>query len=187
MPTKKRGKGARSAARRSTSRTARSARRPKRRAPAARKKPVARKQAGRRAAARGAKGRASTARPKRPTAAPKARGTASAATTSRELTTLKARFQREKSAFEKRLTETVREIGQLRHHEARATQLERQMKERDDTIAQLRTQLSDLRNRQLAAAHDEEVQPSLALGSRPAHDLDEFDEDVEAEDDDELI
>ncbi len=160
MPTKKRGKGARSADRRSTPRAARGARRPKRSAPAARKKAVAR------GTARRAEGRASSAPP-----------AARAAAASRELSALK----REKSAFEKRLTETVREIGQLRHHEARAAQLERQLKERDDTIVQLRKQLSDLRNR------DEEVQPSLALGSRRADDLDDFDEDVGAEDDDELI
>ena len=118
----------------------------------------------------------------RVTARPAAAGAAS-----RELTALKARFQREKAALEKRLTESVREIGQLRHHEARATQLERQLKERDETIGQLRSQLSELRNRELAPPEDEEVQPSLALGEREPHDLD-FDEEVDPEDEDnELI
>jgi hypothetical protein len=80
----------------------------------------------------------------------------------------------------------VREIAQLRHHEARAAQLERQLKERDELIVQLRSQLHDLRNREIVAA-DEEIQPSLALGARAPRDLDEFDEDVGPEEDDELI
>ncbi len=172
MATKNRGKKTRAAGRRSSA--ARGARQKKRSAPA-RKKVTS-------GAARGAKKRAASAPAKRSAAAAK---TGSAA--SRELTALKAKFQREKSALEKRLTDTVREIGQLRHHEARAAQFERQLKERDETIAQLRVQLNDLRNRELATPDDEEIQPSLALGSRPAPDLDEFDEDVGAEDDDELI
>ena len=195
MPTKKRAKGTRSGARRGAARAAGSARRPKRSAAArtkpsarakaaSRKKPAAPKRAARRAAPRSTKGRAATTRVTRPTSAATSQA---AASVTRELAALKTRFQREKSAFERRLTETVREIGQLRHHEARAMQLERQLKERDDTIAQLRTQLNDLRNRELAPAEDEEVQPSLALGPRAAHDLDEFDDDVAAEDDDELI
>jgi predicted RNase H-like nuclease (RuvC/YqgF family) len=119
-----------------------------------------------------------------PRAAPRP---AAASAASRELAALKVRFQREKTALEKRLTESVREIGQLRHHEARAVQLERQLKERDETIGQLRSQLSELRNRDLAPPEDEEVQPSLALGEREPHDLD-FDEEVDPEDeDDELI
>jgi predicted RNase H-like nuclease (RuvC/YqgF family) len=160
MPTKKRGKGSRSTVRRS--RPAATARRSKRSAPATRKKTAPR------ARAKGA----SNAGAKRP----------AAGAASRELVTLK----REKSALEKRLTDTVREIGQLRHHEARAAQLERQLKERDETIAQLRTQLGNLRSRELAPEEDE-AQPSLALGSRSVDDLDEFADDEVQDDDDELI
>ncbi len=104
-----------------------------------------------------------------------------AGATSRELATLK----REKSALEKRLTDTVREIGQLRHHETRAAQLERQLKERDETIAQLRAQVGSLRNRGLA--ENDEAQPSLALGSRSVDDIDEFGDEEVQDDDDELI
>jgi len=152
MPTKNRGKGTRSTARR-TSQPAATVRRAKGSAPAARKKTAAR-----------AKGNASAKR---------------AAAASPELATLK----REKITLEKRLTDTVHEIAQLRHHEARATHLERQLKERDETIAQLRTQLGTLRDREL----DDEAQPSLALGSRSADDLDEFGDDETQDDDDELI
>ena len=153
MPTKNRGKGTRSTARR-TSQPAATVRRAKGSAPAARKKTAAR-----------AKGNASAKR---------------AAGASHELATLK----REKITLEKRLTDTVHEIAQLRHHEARVTHLERQLKERDETIAQLRTQLGTLRDRQL---DDDEVQPSLALGSRSVDDLDEFGDDETQDDDDELI
>ena len=117
-------------------------------------------------------------------AAPKRKAATGAA--SRELAAMKARLEREKAGFEKRLSETVREIAQLRHHEARAAQLDRQLKERDELIAHLRTQLNDLRNREIVTPEDEEVQPSLALGSR-SQDFEEFDEDVEPEEDDELI
>lgn len=157
MPIKKRGKKP------AKKRTARSTRRP--RASTARTRT-----AGRRAAS--ARGRTS-ARTKKSSDA----GAAAA---------LKARFAQEKSELERRLSDTVREITQLRHHEARVTQLERQLKERDELIGQLRTQLNDLRNREIAAPEDDEVQPSLALGSR-SHDLDEFDDDVGSEEDDELI
>ena len=59
------------------------------------------------------------------------------------------RFTRSRvGALEKQLTDTVREIGQLRHHEMRAAQLERQLKERDDLIVQLRGQLSERRTRE---------------------------------------
>ena len=162
MPTKKRGKGSRSTARQRASRPAAAARRSKRSAPAMRKKtaPRARTKA---SASAGSKGPAAGA-------------------AGRELATLK----REKSALEKRLTDTVREIGQLRHHEARAAQLERQLKERDETIAQLRTQLGSLRSRELAP-EDDEAQPSLALGSRSVDDIDEFADDEVQDDDDELI
>jgi len=167
MATMKRGKGARAAGRRK-----RSARKP------AAKSAVRQRTTGG-AAKKGAAKRAS-ARP--------ARASKSGARSEGALATLKARFAREKSELEKRLTDSVREIGQLRHHETRVTQLERQLKERDETIGQLRSQLSELRNRPLASVDDEEVQPSLALGSRVPRDLDEFDEDAGPDDeDDELI
>ena len=156
MPTKKRGKG---------------------KGPARRGR-GARAAASRRAKPAAKKSRTRAARRAKPRAAKPAAG--------RELAALKARFVREKSALEKRLTDTVREIGQLRHHEARAAQLERQLKERDDTIAQLRSQLSGMRQRDLAAA-DDDVQPSLALGSRRRDDLDDFEEELDVEEDDELI
>jgi len=174
MPTTKRGKGTRSA----KGRTARGARNTRRTTPRTAK---ARKKTAPRRAANAAKGRADAARTKKRAAAP-AGGAAS-----RELAALKTRLEREKSGFEKRLTDTVREIAQLRHHEARAAQLERQRKERDELIAQLRTQLNDLRNREIVAPDDDEVQPSLALESRATPDLDEFDEDAGPEEDDELI
>ncbi len=186
MATKTRAKGARAAGRRSK--------------PAARKQAVKRGKAPARAAGRAKAGTAaktrSTARARKPPAragaqrkraARAAAPPAAASAASRELAALKVRFQREKAAFEKRLTESVREIGQLRHHEARAAQLERQLKERDETIGQLRSQLSELRTRELAPPEDEEVQPSLALGERGTRDLD-FDEDVEpGDEDDDLV
>jgi predicted RNase H-like nuclease (RuvC/YqgF family) len=167
MPIKKRGKKTRSA----KGRTARSTHR----AAKPRKKTAPRRTAG------AAKGRAAAAGSKKRAATP-AGGAAI-----RALAALKARLEREKGAFEKRLTDTVREIAQLRHHEARAAQLERQLKERDELIVQLRTQLNELRNREIGTPDDDEVQPSLALGARAPRDLDEFDEDVGPEDDDELI
>ena len=110
-----------------------------------------------------------------------------AAASSAALAALKSRFEKEKSALEKRLTDSVREIGQLRHHEARVAQLERQLKERDETIGQLRAQVSELRNRDLEPPDDEEIQPSLALGSRSSRDIDDLEDDLGPEDDDELI
>ncbi len=104
-----------------------------------------------------------------------------------EVAKLKARFEREKSGLEKRLTESVREIGQLRHHEARVGQLERQLKERDETISKLRAELSELRSRPPLPADDPEVQPSLALGERAPRDLDDFDDEMPIDDDDELV
>ncbi len=165
MPSKKPRKNARPAKRRKPAKGRATAR-----ATASRKKTAPRRAAKKPAAAAGA-----TQRP-----AP------AGAAASREVAALKARLEREKTNFERRLTDTVREIAQLRHHEARATQLERQLKERDDLIAQLRTQLNDLRNREIVTPDDEEIQPSLALGSR-GHDFDEFDEDVAPEEDDEII
>jgi len=161
MPTKKK------TARPAKSRKTAGGRRPTPRAAAPRKKTAPR---------RAAKGRA---------AAPSGKKAAAPAA-NREVAALKARLEREKTGFEKRLTDTVREIAQLRHHEARAAQLERQLKERDEIIVQLRTQLNDLRNREIVTPEDDEIQPSLALGSR-ATDFDEFDEDVGPEEDDDLI
>lgn len=174
MPTKKRGKGARPAKERKAG-GARSTRRATPRAARSRQKAAPRR------AARATKGSAATARTKKRAGAP------AGSAASREVAALKAKLEREKISFEKRLTDTVREIGQLRHHEARAAQLERQLKERDELIAQLRTQLNDLRNREIVAPGDDEIQPSLALGSRASRDLDEFDEDVGPEEDDELM
>ena len=92
-----------------------------------------------------------------------------------------------RNELEKRLTDSVREIGQLRHHEARVGQLERQLKERDDAITQLRGQLSELRSRPAAVVDDPELQPSLALGERAPRDLDDFDDEIPIDDDDELV
>ena len=175
MPTTKRGKRTRSA----KGRTARGGRNTRRTTPRA---TTARKKSAPRRAAKAAKGRGAAARTKK-----RASGPAGGGAASREVAALKARLEREKSGFEKRLTDTVREIAQLRHHEARAAQLERQLKERDELIAHLRTQLNDLRNREIVSPDDDEVQPSLALGSRAPRDLDEFEEDVGPEEDDELI
>jgi hypothetical protein len=100
---------------------------------------------------------------------------------SQEVAALKAKFQRERSGLEKNLTEAVREIGMLRHHELRATHLERQLGERDATIARLQTQLADLERRPAAPVYVHEVQQTLALGVAPAAedatDLDAFEDD----------
>lgn len=146
----------------------------------AKKKPVRARGAAKAAGAkRGA--RATAPRP----AAPAASG---------ELAALKARFQREKSALERRLTDSVRELSQLRHHEARVTQLQRQLQERDERLAQLerqvrdrdetigrlRSQLSEVRNRGREPgplADEEEVQPSLALGAPAARTFEDFSDD----------
>ena len=114
-----------------------------------------------------------------------------------ELVALKARFQRERNGFEKRLTEAVREIGLLRHHELRAMQLERQLAERDATIGRLQTQVSELERRPAEPVYEREVQQTLALGAPArqldgsARDLDEFEddrlEDEGLEDDGELV
>ena len=141
----------------------------------------------RKPAARRAPARVASRKKPAPRAAksPAAAKPAAASAASREVVALRAKLEREKTGFEKRLTETMREIATLRHHEARAAQLERQLKERDELIIQLRTQLNDLRNREVVTPDDEELQPSLALGSRGS-DYDEFDDDVGPEDD-ELI
>ena len=102
---------------------------------------------------------------------------------SREVTALKAKFQRERNALEKNLTEAVREIGVLRHHELRVTQLERQLADRDAVISRLQAQLAELERRPAEPVYVHEVQQSLALGGS-AHaleaataDLDEFEDD----------
>lgn len=114
--------------------------------------------------------KAKPAAAKRPAAKP-----APAAVENAEVTTLKNKFQRERNGLEKRLTEAVREIGLLRHHELRAMQLERQVAERDATIERLQAQLVELQRRPAEPVYVHEVQQSLALGvvSR--------DEDVETE------
>ena len=153
-----------------------------------RTKPAARKSGAKKSAARArSAGGARRAGAKKAGAARTASKPAAASKAGGNVAQLKARFAREKTQLEKRLTDTVREIGQLRHHEARVAQLERQLKERDETIGQLRSQLSELRNRPLAPIDDEEIQPSLALGSRVPRDLDEFDEDAAPDDDDDEL
>jgi len=62
----------------------------------------------------------------------------------------------------------------LRHHEMRAMQLERQVKERDDLIGRLQHQLEELQRRSVEPIYEREVQQSFALVT-PAHDgVDEF-------------
>lgn len=102
-----------------------------------------------------------------------------------EIATLKARFQRERNGLEKRLTEAVREIGLLRHHELRAMQLERQVAERDATIVRLQTQLSELERRPAEPVYVREVQQTLALVT-PAHGLDAAAPDIDDFEDDQL-
>jgi len=158
--------------------------------PAARARSTAKGRGAGRSAPRAAaksKSRAAASSARKP-ARPVAKSSAARAGGNAEVAKLKARFEREKSGLEKRLTETVREIGQLRHHEARVGQLERQLKERDETITKLRGQLSELRSRPTAAAVDDpELQPSLALGERAPRDLDDFDDEIPIDDDDELV
>jgi len=87
----------------------------------------------------------------------------------REIARLKARLQRGKTTLEKRLTEAVREIGQLRYHEARTAQLERQLQERDQIISQLRAEVGALRSRSQERAHEsDEAQRSLSFGPSSA-------------------
>lgn len=86
-----------------------------------------------------------------------------------EIVALKAKFQRERNGFEKRLTEAVREIGILRHHEMRAIHFERQVGERDATIGRLQMQLSELERRPAEPVYVHEIQQSLALGAPALH------------------
>ena len=173
MATTKRSTKSRASARRATS-TARSrvvkqATAPKKKAAGTKTKPIAKAK------------RTVAAKPARP-AAPKQTAKKPAAE-SPAFVALKAKAQRERNALEKRLTEAVREIGMLRHHELRAMQLERQLAERDATIQRLQTQLAELERRPAEPIYVREVQQSLALGS-PAReadsavsDLDEFEDD----------
>lgn len=102
-----------------------------------------------------------------------------------EVTALKSRFQREKAALEKSLTEAVREIGLVRHHELRVTQLERQLQERDDAIAGLQQRLTDLERRPVEPSYEAEAQHSFALAS-PGAELDEFEDDNPLAEEDEI-
>jgi len=100
-----------------------------------------------------------------------------------EVASLKARFQRERSQLDKRLTEAMREIGVLRHHEVRAAHLERQLQERDDLVARLQRQLAELERRPAAEpVYEREVQQTLVFVA-PGEEVDEFEEDALADDD----
>ncbi len=154
MATKKRSTGGRATASRKAK-------------PAAKSQRTAKPQA---AKARAAKpGRAGKSVKTKPPVAPKRAGA-----DSKEVGALKARFQRERSALEKNLTEAVREIGVLRHHEMRAMQLERQLKERDDLIGRLQQQLDELQRRAMEPVYEREVQQSFTLVAPAREDLDEF-------------
>jgi hypothetical protein len=125
------------------------------------------------------------AAPKRPGAKP-----TPAAVEAAELTALKNKFQRERGGLERRLTDAVREIGMLRHHELRAMQFERQVAERDATIERLQAQLTEMQRRPAEPVYVHEIQQSLALVSRDdeaeAAEVDEF-EDEQLGDDGDLI
>ncbi len=124
---------------------------------------------------------------KRPTRASGARATSKPARATSKATrpqarenaavsALKARFQRERNGLEKNLTDAVREIGLLRHHELRVTQLERQLQERDETITRLQSRLAELERRPVEPVYEDEVQHSFALPAS-APELDEFEDD----------
>ncbi|MEO6029290.1 MAG: hypothetical protein ABIR79_20700 [Candidatus Binatia bacterium] len=105
-----------------------------------------------------------------------------------EIVALKAKASRERNALERRLTDAVREIGLLRHHEMRAIQFERQLGERDATIGRLQTQLTELERRPAEPIYVREIQQTLALvdpvneTTVEAADLDEFEDDRLGED-----
>ena len=155
MATKKRSKGGRAAGSR-----AQSSARP--RAVGRKAKPVAKPK------------RATKARAAKPTPAKKPPAPKRGAAENKEMVALKARFQRERSALEKNLTEAVREIGLLRHHEMRVVQLERQVKERDDLIGRLQQQLDELQRRSIEPIYEREVQQSFTLIASSRDDVDEF-------------
>jgi hypothetical protein len=177
MATKKRSKGARAAASR-----AKSTARPR----AAGRKTKATVKPKRAVKARPAKAaeRAKAAKAAKPKRA--ATAAAPAPTASKERVAHKNRFQRERSALEKNLTEAVREIGLLRHHEMRVAQLEHQLKERDDLIGRLQRQLEELQRRPAEPIYEREVQQSFALVSPPSDDVDEFEDDVQLVDETQL-
>lgn len=188
MATKKRSKGGRAAATRAKAAGGRAVKKATPKKPAARAssaknrkgkaakpKVAARPKAVKPKAGAAPKGAA----PKRPAALPKPKAVAakaSVAAGSPEVVALKSKFQRERNGLEKRLTEAAREIGMLRHHELRAMHLERQLAERDATIARLQQQLGEAERRPAAESvvYVHEVQQSLALGmpSRGASDGD---------------
>jgi hypothetical protein len=177
----------------------------KRRAGAARAKSPARTRTAKTAAtppARKTKPRAQVATPaakpktraaKRPAPAATAKRANAKATAveSAEITALKAKFQRERKGLERSFTEAVQEIGLLRHHELRATHLERQLADRDATIARLQAQLAELERRPAEPVYVHEVQQSLALGGptreAEAADLDEFEEDTLPEEEADVV
>lgn len=179
MATKKSGKGGRAKAGRAASprrgRTTKPAPKKKaagaaKRASAAKKPVAAQKPAAKKAAA----ATRALAKPTRAAAKPVAE--------SAEVTTLKARFQRERTTLEKRLTEAVREIGVLRHHELRAGHLENQLRERDETIARLQRQLAEAESRPAEPVYERELQQSFVL-TTPTGEVDELSDDPLAEDD----
>lgn len=164
MATKKRSKGGRAAASRAkTSATARAA---------------SRKAKPKKAAAKPKRAMtARAAKPSKPTKAAAAKPNRIGAADSKELVALKNRFQRERSALEKNLTEAVREIGVLRQYEMRVTQLDRQLKERDDLIGRLQQQLEELQRRPVEPIYDREVQQSFALVTTAQDEVDEFEDE----------
>jgi hypothetical protein len=190
MATTKRSKGGRAAATRATSsargRNAKSAKvtatkataKPKTKA-SGKAKAVAKPKPG--VTKRAIPTRAATAA-KRPATAPATKGAAPSA----EISALKAKFQRERNGLERRLTDAVREIGLLRHHELRAMQLERQLAERDATIVRLQTQLVEIERRPAEPVYVQEVQQTLALGVATTHDLEPSEPDLDEFEDDRL-
>ena len=164
MATKKRSKGARATASRTKTTT-----RPR----------AAKAKATKTAAAR------PVAKAKTKPAAAKKPVVAKAPVDSPAVVALKSKFQRERTGLERRLTDAVREIGLLRHHELRAMQLERLLAERDATIGRLQLQLSELERRPSEAIYVREVQQTLALGE-PVHDLETSPADLDAFEDDRL-
>lgn len=99
---------------------------------------------------------------------------------------LKAQFARERGGLERRLTEIVREIGLLRHHELRATQFERQLAERDATIADLRRELESQKSQTSPPPSD--TQGGLNFEGGETVRLDDLDETAALDDeDDDLI
>lgn len=177
MATKKRSKGERAAGRAKTSAGARAAsRKAKPTKAAAKAKTVARPKSA-------VKPKSATptraAKSSKPAKAAAAKPSRTVAADSKELVALKNRFQRERSALEKNLTEAVREIGLLRHHEMRAIQFERQLKERDDLIGRLQQQLEELQRRPVEPVYEREVQQSFSLVVPAQDEVDEFEDEAQ--------